>query len=82
MISTTLPRPARIIINGEEIAPAPDNIAPTEYMYPKGGQYPEDEVEEVYPDRVKFKTWGVWLVDVGTLPFPVRPGYKLKLITR
>ena len=75
MISTTLPWPARIIVNGEEVAPAPD-IAPDD------GEHPADEVEAVYPDMVKFKTWGTWLVDVGTLPFPVRPGYKLKLITR
>lgn len=76
MISTTLAKPARILINGEEIAPAPDHVAPNE------GDSPADEVEAVYPDRVKFKTWGTWIVDVGTLPFPVRPGYKLKLITR
>lgn len=76
MISTTHPTPARIIINGEEIAPYMDRITIDD------GEHHADEVAEVYPDRVKFKTWGTWIVDVGTLPFPVRPGYKIKLITR
>lgn len=76
MISTTLPRPARIIINGEEIAPYLDRVTIDD------GEHHTDEVEAVYPDMVKFKTWGTWIVDVGALPFPVRPGFKIKLMTR
>lgn len=76
MISTTHKTPARYIVNGQDIAPDLDHVAPND------GEHPADEVTEVYPDMVKFKTWGTWIVDVGALPFPVRPGYKIKLMTR
>ena len=40
-----------------------------------------DEVQAVYPEYVKL-TGCTLIIDVQSLPFPIRPGDQLKLSTR